>query len=99
MALLRVFDLQREELDDPYLLQIIDSCLEFKDRVESIKHEKFDTDLKFRAAILRYIVPPLLERWEAAHADVPQDIFGIWRQKETDKGFPTSQKENRAHFT
>lgn len=97
MALLRVFDLRREDLDDPFLLEIVDSCLEFKDRVESIKHESFDEDLQFRAAILRYIVTPLLKRIEAASEDIPQDLFGFLRQKEATKRLTISQKESRAH--
>jgi nucleoside phosphorylase len=98
MTLLRVFDLRREDLDDPYLLQIIDSCLEFKDRVESIKHESLDEDLKFRAAILRYIVKPLLERIESAHTDIPQELFTFLRQKEATKDLSISQKGSQAHF-
>lgn len=98
VTLSRVSDLRSEDLDDPYLTQIIDACLEFNERVESIKHESLDEDLKFRAAILRYIVSPLLERMEAAHADIPQDLSGFLRQKAPIKGSIISQKENQAHF-
>ncbi len=98
MALVRVFDLRNEDLDDPYVLEIVDSCLEFKERVGLMKHESFDADLKFRAAILRYIVKPLLERIKAAHADFPQDIFGAFLQRETTKDSTISQKKSRTHF-
>jgi len=73
MTLLRIFLLRKEDLDDCYLLQAINSCLEFSNRVDSIKHPSFDNDFKVRAAILRYIVQPLSQRLEAAHPEVSLD--------------------------
>jgi nucleoside phosphorylase len=77
MALLRMFLLRKEDLDDAYLLQIINSCLDFGNRVESIKHPSFNNDLKLRAAILRYIVQPLTQRLQAAHSEVSLDTLPV----------------------
>jgi nucleoside phosphorylase len=77
MALLRMFLLRKEDLDDAYLLQIINSCLEFGNRVESIKHPSFNNDLKLRAAILKYIVQPLIQRLQAAHSEVSLDTLVV----------------------
>lgn len=71
MALSRVFNLQKEDLDDAYILQIVNSCLEFRNRVDSIQHPAFDDDLKFRGAILKFILSPLVQRLQIAHPDVP----------------------------
>ncbi|EXJ91761.1 hypothetical protein A1O3_00311 [Capronia epimyces CBS 606.96] len=80
MTLLRTFQFREEDLDDQYIQQVIDSCLDFNDRVDSIQHPSFDQDLKFRAAILRYIVDPLIERLKTAHRDVLLDLLGIATQ-------------------
>jgi len=77
MALLRMFLLRKEDLDDAYLLQIINSCLDFGNRVESIKHPSFNNDLKLRAAILRYIVQPLIQRLQAAYSEVSLDTLVV----------------------
>ncbi|EXJ93479.1 hypothetical protein A1O1_01871 [Capronia coronata CBS 617.96] len=77
MTLLRTFHLREEDLDDQYIQQVIDSCLEFSDRVESIQHPSFGEDLRFRAAIFRYIVDPLIQRLKTAHQDISLDSFGI----------------------
>lgn len=73
MALIRMFTLRKEDLDDAYILQIINSCLEFRNRVESVQHPSFNEDLKFRAAIFKYILTPLIQRLQVAHPDVSLD--------------------------
>ncbi|KAK5209926.1 hypothetical protein LTR41_004558 [Exophiala xenobiotica] len=73
MALIRMFKYRKEDLDDPYIIQIIESCLDFRNRVESVQHPSFDEDLKFRAAISKYILTPLIQRLQVAHPDVPLD--------------------------
>jgi hypothetical protein len=73
MALIRMFTLRKEDLDDAYILQIINSCLEFRNRMESVQHPSFDEELKFRAAMSKYILMPLIQRLRVAHPDVPLD--------------------------
>ena len=69
MALLRMFLLRKDDLDD-YLVEVINSCLDFSRRVELINHPSLDDDLKPKAAIFRHIVQPLIRRLQAAHSEV-----------------------------
>ncbi|KAK5461131.1 hypothetical protein LTS15_003194 [Exophiala xenobiotica] len=73
IALIRMFTLRKEDLDDAYILQIINSCLEFRNRVESVQHPSFDEDPKFRATMSKYLLTPLIQRLQLAHPDVPLD--------------------------
>ena len=73
MALIRMFTPRKEDLDDAHILQIINSCLEFRNGVESVQHPSFNEDLKFRAAIFKYILTPLIQRLQVAHPDVSLD--------------------------
>lgn len=75
IALLRTFTLRKDDIDDPYLLQIINSCFDFASRVEAIDHPLFDKELRVRAAILRYILQPLVQRLGVAHQTGPSDIW------------------------
>lgn len=77
MALVRVFQLRKEDLDDPYVLQVINSCLDFVNKVESIQHPSFNDEKKFDAAVLRFILEPLIQRLRAAHPEVSLDLLGV----------------------
>ncbi|KIX02125.1 uncharacterized protein Z518_08064 [Rhinocladiella mackenziei CBS 650.93] len=77
MALQRVFHLWKDDVDDPYMLQIINSCLDFDNIVESMRHPSLDEHLKRRAAVVRHIVQPLVNRLEAAHSDVALEPLGV----------------------
>ncbi|KAK5046531.1 hypothetical protein LTR84_008334 [Exophiala bonariae] len=76
MALVRVFQLRKEDLDDPYVLQVINSCLDFVNKVDSIKHPSFNNEVKFDAAVLRFILEPLIQRLQAAHPEVSLNLLG-----------------------
>jgi nucleoside phosphorylase len=85
IALLRTFTLRKDDIDDPYLLQIINSCFDFASRVEAIDHPLLDEELRVRAAILRYILQPLAHRLGVAHQTAPSDI---WNATENVLGKP-----------
>ncbi|EXU96516.1 peptidase S8 family protein [Metarhizium robertsii] len=87
MALLRIFHSRKDDLDDPYIREVINSCLDFENRVEGIKHRAFSDHLRPRAALLRYIVQPLVNRLRAAHPDVSFDLIN-GPQQSIRAGFP-----------
>lgn len=74
MALSRMFNTWKDDLDDPYIREVINACLDFDNKVESIKHPAFSEALRPRAALLRYIVQPLANRLRAAHPDIAFDV-------------------------
>lgn len=91
MALLRMFDIWKDDLDDPYIQEIINSCLDFENKVEAIKHSQFDEKAKGKAAIFRYIVQPLLQRLKAAHSDVSLDKWCVPAQPVRVRYTPTTR--------
>jgi nucleoside phosphorylase len=80
MSLLRTFLGRKEDLDDPYLEDVIESCLDIRNKVESIKHPSLSNDLKLRAAFLKYVVQPLTQRLQAVHPEISLDALAVPQQ-------------------